>query len=524
MRSSDTSHFTVLYHQPGHLRPVNTIREIGNLIFTGSQDGRVCIWDNKMQRELGCIYAHNAAIVDIQCTTDEKYLITVAQELMLKIWFMKNFNLADSVKSHISTMLGAKGADNYIISASKDLQLKKWEVIENKLKLVTMKRVISMDKIFADKNRLLISDSEGDKIILNSDNFKQIASLFVNDSKVLRAIRKASKYIEEFAKKDPHALLFNISRKNGFPVLAFKTTPEYYLLGHEFGFVSIWNKKTLKLFKAFFVHGKHITGIEEHGDYLFSTSLDSSIAKFDIQKQRPIKVINLPNRPYSLLKTANNDLIVGLENGDIFLFDTNLEFKGKHKGIKLITSAEITPSKLVLAYNSGEISLINNSNLELILSKKLHEKPILGVFYFENNIISVGDDGKILVLDENLEILKNIEFYDKKTTVRRVKQYITLTPNHVFDLRKEEVIKGEISSATDKELKEIEAFQVSLIKGDALIKIQQEILKEEYTTDTKNYHTQEIIDSLLTLSKASEKSYYKQTSDFTVLSNDIINQ
>ena len=80
-------------------------------------------------------------------------------------------------------------------------------------------------------------------------------------SKALKLIvRKSAK--EEFKKQDPHALLFNISRRNGFPILTFKATPDLILLGHEFGFVSIWNKKTLKLHKSFFVHGKHITGID----------------------------------------------------------------------------------------------------------------------------------------------------------------------------------------------------------------------------------------------------------------------
>ncbi len=523
MNISNTDYTTVLYHQPGHFKPVNTIREIGEYIFTGSQDGRVCIWDKKMEKELGCIYAHNAPIVDIQSTTDQQFLITSAQELVLKIWFMRNFEFADSVKGHISTMLGAKAVDKYLISASKDLQLKKWEIVENKLKLIAKNRVISMDKFFIDKNRLFISSTEGDKIILDAENFKQVSTLFVSDTKVLRAIKKASKYVKEFAKQDPHALLFNISRRNGFPTLAFKAKSEFILLGHEFGFVSIWDRRTLKLIKAFFVHGKHITGIDKHEDYLFTTSLDSTIAKFDIHKQKLVKAVNLPNKPYSLLKTANDELIVGLENGDIILFNTNLEIKREHSGIKLITGADITPTKLILAFSSGEIHVLDNSNLKIVSSKKLHDKPILGVFYFDGNIITIGEDNKILVLNEDLEILKDIEFSKRKSDVRRVKHYIALTPNHVFDLRKNEIIKGEISSETDKELKSIEAFEISLIKGDILLKIQQDILRNEISADTKNYYSQEIIESLSVLSKAYEKSYYKQTSEYTILSNDIAN-
>lgn len=521
MNNRSTNSTKVLFHQPGHFKPVNSIQEIGGHIFTGSEDGRICIWDKNMNEELGCIYAHDAPIIDIQRTIDDRFLITCAKELSLKIWFMKDFNCADSVKSHISTLLGAKAIGQQIISASKDLQLKKWDIVENKLKLVEQTRVISMDKYFADKKRLFISSTEGDKIVLDPNNFKQITTLFVSDSKVIRAIRKASKYVKEFAKQDPHALLFNISRRNGFSILAFKATPNFIILGHEFGFVSLWNIQNLKLAKAFFTHGKHITGIEIHEENLFATSLDSTIVKFDMIKLKPIKTIELPEKPYSLLKNSSNDFIVGLGNGEIRVYDSNLELKKAHRSIRIATSIDIAPNSLIVSYNTGEIQILNNSNLEIISTTKLHDKSILGVFYYDNRIISVSEDNRILVMDENLNIIKTVEFAKKKTDVRRIRQYITLTPNYVFDLNKNEVIKGEISGETEKELSNIKAFETILTKGDVLLKINQKILSGIYSDEIKDYYSQEIIESLLKLVKASEKAHYKQTSEFTILSDNI---
>ncbi len=521
MNNPNTDFVDVLYHQPGHQKAVNTIREIDGYLFTGSQDGRICIWDINLDKEHGCIYAHNNSIIDIQSTTDKKYLITSAQERKLKIWFFKNFELADSKEAHISSMLGAKAWKEHVISASKDLQLKKWKIKDNKLNLVSKTRVISVDKYFSDEDKLYLSCAEGAKIVLEAEDFKQIKSLFVSDAKVLKLIRKASKYVEEFKKKDPHTLLFNISRRNGFSILSFKSTSEFIILGHEFGFVSIWNKQTLKLHKAFFVHGNHITGIELHGNYLYTTSLDSTIVKFDILKQRPEKRVRLPDKPFSLLKTTNNHIIVGLGNGDLFLLDTDLEIIKKHPGISLITSADITPDSLIIALNSGKILVLNNSNLEISSSIKLHNKRILGIFYYEGNIITVGEDNKILVLDKNLNIIKEVNFSKRKSDVRRIKHYVSLTPNHVFDLRKYEVIKGEISNETEIELKDMKPYEMIFNKGDVLFKVQKKALQKNIPLDISEYYSEEIIDSLQILTKASKNSFYQQTAHNTVLSVEI---
>jgi WD40 repeat protein len=522
VNSSNTDSLEVIYHQPGHIRAVNIISEIGEYIFTGGQDGRVCIWDLKMDRELGCIYAHGSPITDIQVTDDQRFLITSAKELFLKIWFMKNLDLADMEKAHISTLLGAKGIGDYVISASQDLQLKKWTIQNNKLELVGKTRVISMDKFFVDQERIFISGSEGEKNVLEASGFTQIASLFVNDSKVLKAIRKSSKYIDDFKKQDPHSLLFNISRRNGFPIVAFKATSDFIIFGHEFGFVSIWRNESLKLHKSFFVHGKHITGVDIAEEFLFTTSLDSTIVKFDIQAQKPLKIIELSNRPLSLLKSSNNELIVGLDNGDILVFDLDLNLLRKHPRIKSITGSDITPNNLILSFSSGEIVVLRNSDLKPISSAKLHNKSILGVFYYDNNIITVGDDGKILVLNLELKVLKEVEFTLKKSNVRRIRHYIVLTPNHVFDLKKKEVIKGEISQATVEDLKDIEVLDISIIKGDALINIQKKIILNEISLDSKNYYSQEVIESMKILAKAADKTFYKRTSNVTVLSDDFL--
>ena len=524
MSEADQDYSIIVYHQPGHLKSVNTIREIDGYIFTGGQEGRVCIWDKKLDSELGCIYAHNAPITDIQGTTDLKYLVTTAQELIFKIWSLVDFKFVDSAKAHISAMLGAKSWKEYIISASKDLQLKKWKIVNKRLKLTEKTRIISMDKYFFDEDRIYISTIEGDKIVLEAENFKQVKSLFVNDAKVLKAIRKGMRYIDEFKKQDPHALLFNISRRNGFPILSFKATPDLIMLGHEFGFVSIWNKKTLKLITAFFVNGKHITGIEIENNCLYATSLDSTFIKFDINKQKPVKIVNLPDKPLSLLKTSNNEFVVGLGNGDIILFDTEMEIKNKHNGIKLITGADITPQNLVIALNSGEIIIVKNTNLELIKRKKIHDKPILGIFYYEGNLITVSEDNRILVLNENLEIRKEVIFSDKKTQVRKIKQYISLNSNHVFDLRKLEIIKGEISIETEKKLKNLEIFTMLLNKGDALFKIQKEISHDNISKETREYYSEEIIDSLKILLESSENSLYRQVSESTILLADTKNK
>jgi WD40 repeat protein len=517
----DSKFTEILYHQPGHLRSVNVIREIDGYILTGGQDGRICIWDLDLEKEVGCIFAHNSGITDIQKLNTANLVLSTALDLDLKAWALDNFEKIEKQKAHLSSIIGAKPLDNLIISAGRDGQLRKWIIENGNFKLLAKTKILTMSQILLLENRILISCQEGDKFTLDIENLKEDKGIFASDSKVIKAIKRASKYIKEFENKDPYTILFQISRRNGFPAISSTVTNDKIIIGHEFGFVSIWQRDTLKSSKVFFAHGKHITGVEVIDDILYSVSLDSTISMFDIESQKPIKSINLPSKPLSFLKTSKSIFIVGLETGELLVFDKQLNQIGSQENIKLITGSAITPNYLAFALNSGHIVLLNNENLETMKRKKIHEDTILGLFFYNDKLISIGGDKKVIILNSELEVTNTLEFEHKISNPRQVKHYITLTTNHVLDLRNTEIIKGEVSKETEDELNRVNPISFELIKGDIRIKINNIILQEFGENNLQEMYKGEIRESIDKLSKSKEKSFYKQENEYFITSKQL---
>ncbi len=518
MINQDPNFTEILYHQPGHLRSVNVIREFDGYILTGGQDGRICIWDLDLEKELGCIFAHNSSISDIQKLENLNLVLSTALDLDLKAWSLVDFSKIEKQKAHISSIIGAKPLNDFIISIGRDERLRKWKIENGNFKLLANTKILTMRQILSLDDRILISCQEGDKFILDTENLKEETTLFVNDSKVIKAIKKSSKYLKEFANKDPHTILFQLSRRNGFPAISSTITNDQFILGHEFGFVSVWQRDTLKLSKVFFVHEKHITGIEILDNVLYTISLDSTISTFDIESQKPIKSFKLKSKPLSLLKTSKEEFVVGLETGELLVFDSQLVHINSQMNIKLISGSAITSDSLAFALNSGDIVLLNSENLEIIKQKKIHEKNIHGLFFYDGRLISVGDDKRVVILDSNLDIIKEIEFEHKIINSRQVKHYITLNSNHVLDLRKDEVIKGEISKETEDEMKRINPLDYELVKGDIRIKINNDILRKFTKDELNEMYKGKIWESLEKLSKAKVNSFYLQENEFFVIS------
>jgi len=501
----------ILYHQTGHTKGINVIQNFDGMIFTGGRDGRICIWDEELKEEIGCIYAHNSEITDIQRIQDSSYFVSTSQELELKLWSLDKLALIKTIKAHSSTIIGAKPWRNYVISGGRDHILKKWRFEEEDLVEESKTKVPDMERFFISENYIIVSNHDGLLSVLNAENFSFVKYLNIENSRLIRSIKKANKYLKSFAKSDSHTLLFQMLRVNGIPSMMGKIDGDNLILGHQFGLISFWNKQKNRLTDVFFTQNNHISGIELDNENLYSTSLDSSIVKFSLSSKTPILVKNIDQRPLSLLMNSSGSLIVGLETGDILLLDSNLETTNSQLSFNAISNICISPVNLVIATDNGIVSLLDLSKLEVSLSKKIHERSIIGLFYYENRLISIGEDKKVVIIDNELEIIKEFTLDAKPTNVRQTRHYISLTSNLVLDLKKDEIIKGEISKQTEKELMEFNLFKFKYTNGDVSIFIDKEMTERSNIELPNEHFTKEIRKAIEKLIRTnSNRRYYKK--------------
>ncbi len=516
MSGTNSNVTEIIYHQPGHLKGVTVIQEMDGKIFTGGRDGRICIWDEELEKEIACIYAHNTSITDIQRIFDTKYFVTTSQNLEIKLWSLKTLELLQSKRAHSSTIIGAKPWRNYIISASRDQFLKKWKLENNKLVEVDKVRIPDLERFFIADDIIITAHHNGLISIYRAEDLGFVKYLSVKPSTIIKAIKKASKDIIEFQGKDSRHILQQFARVNGIPATICKITEYNIILGHVAGMISVWDKHKLKNREIVFLHGKNITGIEIKNNNIYSSSMDSHLRKSDFGTKQLIIQNKLEHRPISLSVLPSNKMIVGLESGEIRLYDESFNLVKKKDKIVPISSLCIMPKNVVIASRDGEITVLDITNLKLLSTKKLYDKSIQGIFYYDNRLICVGDNSTIHILDSDINILKTIELSKKPTKLYQVKRYIILTPNLVLDLQKDEIIKGEISKETEDEVVETSLFQINFSHGDSSIFINHNKLKTINHTDKDSYYPEEIIKALRVLVDSQNKMLYTRKNSDTI--------
>ncbi len=515
--SRTTSNATeIIYHQPGHLKGVTVIQEMDGKIFTGGGEGRICIWDEELEKEIACIYAHNSAITDIQRISDTDLFITTSQSLELKVWSLKTLELLQSKKAHSSTIIGAKPWRDYIISASRDQLLKKWKLENNKLILVDRIKIPDLERFFIEDDIIITAHHDGLVSIYSAEDLEFVKYLLINPSAILKAIKKASKDITEFQGRDSRYILHQFTRLNGIPVTICKATEDSIILGHVAGMVSIWDKQKLKNRNVFFPHGKNITGIEIKNNILYLSSMSPHLRKSDFHTRQLILQNKIEHRPLSLKLLSSNKVLAGLESGEIHLYDESLNLVKKKDNIVPVSSLCIMPRNIVVASRDGRITILDINNLKQLNVKKLYEKSIQGIFYYDNRLICIGDNSTIHILDSDMKVLKTIKLSEKPTKLHQVKRYITLTPNLVLDLQKDEVIKGEISKETENEVTETSLFQIDFSHGDSSIFINHKKLKNINHSDKDSYYQEEIIKALRVLVDSQNNLQYTKINSATV--------
>jgi len=495
VKSSEKEVLEIVYHQTGHFKGVNVIKVIDDYILTGGEEGRICVWDTHLEKEIACLFAHSSPIIDIKKLNFQNIIASCSKDLEVKLWSLFDFKLLCSKKAHSSSLVKIEPWNEFLFTAGHDEVLKKWRVENDSLVEVKRIHIPKLERFFIIDNYILVSNNDGLITFLDIKNLEIINRKYIYGSKIIKAIRKSNKKSKIFQKNDPYVILFNISRRYGLPITVCKTEEKKLFFGHQFGLVSIWDKVKKIDKELFFIHNKHITGLETKGKNLITSSLDSTLKIFDISVKKIVKTKRLESKPLVMEKIAEEVYAVGTDKGEILVFDKELDLLFRHPNIVDITSVCMSPKNLVLGNKRGEVLLLNLRNLEVIKQEKIHKRALMAIFYSKGRLITIGEDNIIYFLDENLKIKKSISLDFKPSTLIKVKRYISLTASRVLDLDLDEIIKGEISGQTLNNLTKYKLISYECKKGDVLFYIHRDVLKKE-REKLLLYYDKEIIDSV----------------------------
>jgi WD40 repeat protein len=132
-------------------------------------------------------------------------------------------------------------------------------------------------------------------------------------------------------------------------------------------------KKTFVQSKEFKGHSGQIFSIAFDGKFIYSASADKFVTRWNKNTQEQDKfAIQFDNSPYSLsLISTSEKLVVGLENGDLHIFDLDqrkeLKFYQQHKSAVFFLLENKTKNHFYSCDADGNLAVWNSESLKLEL-------------------------------------------------------------------------------------------------------------------------------------------------------------
>eukprot|EP00929_Paragymnodinium_shiwhaense_P080885 TRINITY_DN42225_c0_g1_i5.p1 TRINITY_DN42225_c0_g1~~TRINITY_DN42225_c0_g1_i5.p1 ORF type:complete len:595 (+),score=108.88 TRINITY_DN42225_c0_g1_i5:318-2102(+) len=116
----------------GHAGFVLSLCTVGDVLFTGSQDCNIMIWDLNNLQYIGTLPGHRGFVKCMTATLGRKMLCSGSQDKTIKVWSLETFSSTKTLHGHTSevnalTLLEGGGQD-VLVSGSEDKTIRVWDL------------------------------------------------------------------------------------------------------------------------------------------------------------------------------------------------------------------------------------------------------------------------------------------------------------------------------------------------------------------------------------------------------------
>lgn len=115
----------------GHQGPIECLQATEHMIFSGSRDKMIGIWDRIQNTPPKFLTGHEKAVTCLKVTGS--LLISGSEDQTIRVWNRETLALKHIFKRHTDHIIGLEAIDNTLISYGKDDTLRIWDLSEGDL-------------------------------------------------------------------------------------------------------------------------------------------------------------------------------------------------------------------------------------------------------------------------------------------------------------------------------------------------------------------------------------------------------
>ncbi|CAK0888541.1 unnamed protein product [Prorocentrum cordatum] len=114
----------------GHTGFVLSLCAVGDVLFSGSQDGSIIIWDLNNLQYIGALPGHRGFVKCLAATMARKMLFSGSQDKTIKVWSLETFAATKTLVGHTSEVnaLVALEDSDALVSGSEDRSVRVWSL------------------------------------------------------------------------------------------------------------------------------------------------------------------------------------------------------------------------------------------------------------------------------------------------------------------------------------------------------------------------------------------------------------
>jgi len=276
----------------GHSGFVLCVCIVGDVLFTGSQDHNIMIWDLNNLQYIGTLPGHRGFVKCLAASFPRKLLFSGSQDKTIKVWSLETFSVIKTLFAHTAdvhciTILELR---DVLVSASEDKSIRIWDLNNlSPLAVIDNAHTGGIFSLDALPSNYVLSGGRDRTIKLWNDRWQVAKTLFPPHYDGVTALAVSTKRQKFYSASRDKSIkewdgltLENTVQQvhvhsDWITTMALSPDEEELYTGSRDCVIKVWNAETLQCKYSMSGHRGAVNAIFASNGYVFSASNDRTV-------------------------------------------------------------------------------------------------------------------------------------------------------------------------------------------------------------------------------------------------------